>query len=271
MVAFKEEFPYLKAETGQLFEFDRGWLREAITRAANDAGYPSWWLTEHVTESIAFYLRLRNDESFIAFNQLSQTVRYVLKVIGYKEIVPHFSPTPPPVTSGADPALSFADSRAVRQGPLHSQFDTRLPMRRTLMLVTPLAALAALVAFRSAPSQACDPDNGGLTLPAGFCATVYAQVTGVRHLSVAPNGDVFASGSPAVHVSTPGLTEQSAGSSVGVDIDADDAVALMAEAVGAVLGDLPLAERLRTAGLDRARAFTWRDTAEKVWQLHADL
>ena len=98
MVAFKEEFPYLKAETGQLFEFDRGWLREAITRAANDAGYPSWWLTDHVTESIAFYLRLRNDESFIAFNQLSQTVRYVLKVIGYKEIVPHFSPTPPPVT-----------------------------------------------------------------------------------------------------------------------------------------------------------------------------
>src|SRR5438105_1297716 len=98
MVAFKEEFPYLKAETGQLFEFDRGWLREAIKRAANDAGYPSWWLTEHVTESIAFYLRLRNDESFIAFNQLSQTVRYVLKVIGYKEIVPHFSPTPPPVT-----------------------------------------------------------------------------------------------------------------------------------------------------------------------------
>src|SRR5205814_6412298 len=70
MVAFKEEFPYLKAETGQLFEFDRGWLREAITRAANEAGYPSWWLTDHVTESIAFYLRLRNDESFVAFNQL---------------------------------------------------------------------------------------------------------------------------------------------------------------------------------------------------------
>src|SRR3954447_17044657 len=98
MVAFKEEFPYLKAETGQLFEFDRGWLREAITRAANEAGYPSWWLTDHVTESIAFYLRRRNDESFVAFNQLSQTVRYVLKVIGYKEIVPHFTPAPPPIS-----------------------------------------------------------------------------------------------------------------------------------------------------------------------------
>jgi hypothetical protein len=98
MVAFKEEFPYLKADSGQLFEFNRAWLREAIRHAAKDAGYPSWWLTDHVTESIAFYLRLRNDESFVAFSQLSQTVRYVLKVIGYKEIVPHFAPHPPPVT-----------------------------------------------------------------------------------------------------------------------------------------------------------------------------
>src|SRR5437763_7852081 len=98
MVAFKEEFPYLKADSGQLFEFDRAWLRQAITRAAAEAGYPSWWLTDHVTESIAFYLRLRNDESFVAFSQLSETVQYVLKVIGYKEIVPHFVPDPPPVT-----------------------------------------------------------------------------------------------------------------------------------------------------------------------------
>ena len=98
MVAFKEEFPYLRAESGQLFEFDRGWLRDAITRAATEAGYPKWWLTDHVTESIAFYLRLRNDENFVAFNQFSQTVRYVLKVVGYQEIVPHFTPSPPPVS-----------------------------------------------------------------------------------------------------------------------------------------------------------------------------
>src|SRR5881398_1748431 len=98
MVAFKEEFPYLRTESGQLFEFNRDWLHAAITRAADKAGYPSWWLTDHVTESIAFYLRLRNDESVVAFSQLSQTVRYVLKVIGYKEIVPHFTPSPPPVS-----------------------------------------------------------------------------------------------------------------------------------------------------------------------------
>jgi hypothetical protein len=97
MVAFKEEFPYLRTESGQLFEFNRDWLHAAITRAAHEAGYPSWWLTEHVTESIAFYLHLRNDENIVAFSQLSQTVRYVLKAIGYKEIVPFFAPAPPPI------------------------------------------------------------------------------------------------------------------------------------------------------------------------------
>ena len=118
MVAFKEEFPYLRSESGQLFEFNRDWLHAAIRQAADRAGYPSWWLTEHVTESIAFYLRLRTDESVVAFSQLNQTVRYVLKVIGYKEIVPHFKPAPPPLSislyeiaeaAGAGYELAFFD------------------------------------------------------------------------------------------------------------------------------------------------------------------
>src|SRR5438045_8819777 len=107
MVAIKEEFPYLRADSGQLFEFDRDWLHAAINRAADEAGYPSWWLTDHVTESIAFYLRLRNDENVVAFSKLSQTVRYVLNAIGYKEIVPHFSPSPRPFSV---PRLDFATS-----------------------------------------------------------------------------------------------------------------------------------------------------------------
>src|SRR5215468_9820796 len=118
MVAFKEEFPYLRTDSGQLFEFNRDWLHAAITRAADEAGYPSWWLTDHVTESIAFYLRLRNDENVVAFSQLSQTVRYVLKVIGYKEICRHFTPAPPPISiplidlareAGAAYELAFFD------------------------------------------------------------------------------------------------------------------------------------------------------------------
>ena len=39
----------------------------------------------------------------------------------------------------------------------------------------------------------CDPDNGGLVLPEGFCATVVASGLGpVRQLAVAPNGDLYA-------------------------------------------------------------------------------
>ncbi len=38
----------------------------------------------------------------------------------------------------------------------------------------------------------CDENNGGLTLPEGFCASVFAENLGhTRHLTVAPNGDVY--------------------------------------------------------------------------------
>src|SRR5258707_1539392 len=41
---------------------------------------------------------------------------------------------------------------------------------------------------------ACDPNNGGLTLPAGFCAGVIADNLGTaRNLVIAPNGDIFMS------------------------------------------------------------------------------
>jgi len=44
---------------------------------------------------------------------------------------------------------------------------------------------------RSTPPP-CNPDNGGITLPRGFCAVVFADQVGVtRHLTVAPNGDVY--------------------------------------------------------------------------------
>ena len=48
-------------------------------------------------------------------------------------------------------------------------------------------------AERRAPaSPACDPDDGGLRLPTGFCALVVADDLGrARHLAVGGNGDVF--------------------------------------------------------------------------------
>jgi glucose/arabinose dehydrogenase len=44
----------------------------------------------------------------------------------------------------------------------------------------------------AAATTTCSGDNGGLTLPAGFCATVFADSIGhARHIVVAPNGDVY--------------------------------------------------------------------------------
>jgi glucose/arabinose dehydrogenase len=54
------------------------------------------------------------------------------------------------------------------------------------------AAGSGAAAARTDP--ACAPANGGLTLPTGFCATIFADsVGGGRHVAVAPNGDVFVS------------------------------------------------------------------------------
>ena len=43
-----------------------------------------------------------------------------------------------------------------------------------------------------ATAQNCDPGNGGITLPEGFCALVVAEEVGpARHLAIAANGDIF--------------------------------------------------------------------------------
>src|SRR5690348_9019688 len=65
--------------------------------------------------------------------------------------------------------------------------------------------LTLLVSSASAALPAPDPDDGGITLPQGFRALVYADnlVVGrmvgrsrenLRGLAVAPNGDVYAKG-----------------------------------------------------------------------------
>jgi glucose/arabinose dehydrogenase len=62
-----------------------------------------------------------------------------------------------------------------------------------LALLAVLVPLAAFALLRRGAVPSCAPDNGGLTLPEGFCATVIAENLGeVRHLAVAPSGDLYA-------------------------------------------------------------------------------
>ena len=80
-------------------------------------------------------------------------------------------------------------------------FITRAKLLRSSALVLPfvgsLAAgffVLAQSAHNAAAAQAgtCAGDNGGITLPPGFCATVFADNIGhARHMVVAPNGVVY--------------------------------------------------------------------------------
>jgi glucose/arabinose dehydrogenase len=54
-----------------------------------------------------------------------------------------------------------------------------------------VVAIAAVVLLR-AQAPMCDPGNGGITLPQGFCAVVVADGLGIaRHMAAAPNGDLY--------------------------------------------------------------------------------
>lgn len=75
-------------------------------------------------------------------------------------------------------------------------FSVDSSIRQAVMLVTVLTACAD---DPTAPGEnvQCNADNGGITLPAGFCAVVVAdlltdgQPARARHLAVTTNGDVF--------------------------------------------------------------------------------
>lgn len=58
-------------------------------------------------------------------------------------------------------------------------------------LAAAVFCITSLVSY-AATQPACDKDNGGITLPSGFCALVAADNLGAaRHAVVAPNGDLY--------------------------------------------------------------------------------
>jgi glycosyltransferase involved in cell wall biosynthesis len=79
-------------------------------------------------------------------------------------------------------------------------------------------------------------------------------------------------GTPVVHSDDPAVAEVAFGAGVAVPReDADGYPERLAQAIAGVVADEALRGRLRFAGMDRAAAFSWRASAESVWQLHAEL
>ncbi len=84
--------------------------------------------------------------------------------------------------------------------------------------------------------------------------------------------EAFSLGTPVVHSDAPALLELAVDAGVVVERGDDEGYAeRLADGISSVLSNHDLAERLAYSGSDRAKAFSWRSSAEKVWQLHADL
>ena len=71
-----------------------------------------------------------------------------------------------------------------------------LPTASMLLRASSVTLAVCLVgggAWAAEPAKACHGDNAGLSLPPGFCATIFADGLGhTRHLAVLPDGTVYA-------------------------------------------------------------------------------
>jgi len=79
--------------------------------------------------------------------------------------------------------------------------------------------------------------------------------------------EALALGVPVVAASSPVHDEVIVDGGMLVDGSADALAAGLAEA----LGSTSAAQRLAVLAADRGRAFSWRESADRVWQLHAEL
>ena len=96
MIAPRDEMPLVQFDGGEITAFDASWLIRRLVHAAEKAGYPQWWLAEHVAASVSNYLRYRFVGNVLTVPRLADAVQSALQVIGYAEVASHFEPGPPP-------------------------------------------------------------------------------------------------------------------------------------------------------------------------------
>lgn len=188
---------------------------------------------------------------------------------------------------GAAPATTLivpadAASRRAARG-LHEPYVVALAEGDAANGFSDLAAVARngvpVVLLASAGDAAAIDDAERVTVIADASAADRAAILAGAAAFVQPSIaagppaallDALALGLPLVATDLPGIAEITADAAILVERD-DDYPATLTEAIRGLLDDSAAAERLGVAAQDRAKAFTWRDAAEKIWQLHADL
>lgn len=84
--------------------------------------------------------------------------------------------------------------------------------------------------------------------------------------------EAFAAGTPVVHTNVPALVEVAGNATLAVSLDdASTFVPRLARALANVLSDAELRETLLMAVHDRAPLYSWANSADLVWRIHADL
>jgi glycosyltransferase involved in cell wall biosynthesis len=207
---------------------------------------------------------------------------------------------------GGAPATSLrltadADERAHRLG-LPARYALTLGTIEERKGVAPLIRAVARDEAQGIPLLIAGPDRYGERSATGVAAAAGLPEDRVRALGRLDDADLavvldratvfvypslaegfglpiveaFKFGLPVIHSDDPALVEVAAGASMIVDRPArgeDEAeyAERLGAAIGRMLTDDELRSRLGVLASDRSRAFSWRDSAERVWQLHADL
>lgn len=96
MIAFHNNLPVISLTNGRIVVFEREWLCRALGVAANRAGYPKWWLADHVAKSVQMWLEQVGETTpTVPVALLTRAVRGALQVIGYAEVGERFEAVAP--------------------------------------------------------------------------------------------------------------------------------------------------------------------------------
>lgn len=96
MIAFHNNLPVISLTNGRIVVFEREWLCRALGVAANRAGYPKWWLADHVAKSVQMWLEQVGESTpTVPVALLTRAVRGALQVIGYAEVGERFEAVAP--------------------------------------------------------------------------------------------------------------------------------------------------------------------------------
>lgn len=96
MIALRDSLPLLRQSENEHCAIRKEWICFCLFRAAEKAGHRRWWLAEHVTASVLYYLSKTYENNVVTPKQLRNIVVYALQAIGYAEIALRLDAVVPP-------------------------------------------------------------------------------------------------------------------------------------------------------------------------------